>query len=269
MKILLAMIAIAALVISFSSTAIKIEPCDTAECREYYKHFKLNAKRGQADAIATLAEFYYHGYGTPKNIVRAVKHYKKAARLGVVRAQYKAGLIHLINERFHDYDKGIKYLEKAAYNQHMNAMYLLGIIYYSDQFGEHDKAKADKWLARAFRYRHNDMPEFVDHMYSFEDITQENFPMLYAELDEKPLIKSKDNQLIWPEMDGTEVITVRAPDINEILSDQLKSFRRKIRRTGTRIPGIDCNAAVACRKLTVDEMKDSYWIVAGPVPNSN
>lgn len=253
---------------SFTSLAIKIEPCETSECKEYYKHFKLNAKRGQADAIATLAEFYYHGYGTRKNIVLAMKNYRKAARLGVVRAQYKAGLLHLINERFLDYNKGVKYLKSAANNQHMNAMYLLGIIYYSDQFGEHNKEEADYWLAKAYRYRHNDMPEFIEHIYSFENITHSNLPNLYNALDKKPLIKSADNHLVWPENDGTEIITVRSPDIGELLEDQLNQFRRKVTRTGTRLPGINCAAAVACRKLTTDEMKDSMFITAGAIPGN-
>ncbi|WP_448212735.1 tetratricopeptide repeat protein [Colwellia sp. MEBiC06753] len=259
---------IAALTFSLSSQAITIEPCDADECREYFKHFKLNAKRGQADAIATLAEFYYHGYGTPQNIVRAMENYRRAARLGVPTAQYKAGLVYLINERFFDYDKGISYLEKAAYNQHMNAMYLLGIIHYSDQFGVQDKAEADKWLARAFKYRHNDMPEFVQHIYSYEDITEESFPKLYSALEKKPLVQNADNMLMWPEDDGTEVITVNAPNITEILDDQLNEFRKRIKRTGTRLPGINCSTAVACRSLSVDEMKDSYWITSGAIPNN-
>ncbi len=250
------------------SHAIKIEPCATQECKEYYKHFKLNAKRGQADAIATLAEFYYHGYGTPKNIVRAMKNYKQAARMGVARAQYKAGLLHLINERFEDFDKGVKYLKSAARNHHDNAAYLLGIIYFSDQFGEHDLEQADEWLAKAYDYGHDDIPEFIEHMYSFEDITASNFPELYAKMKQEPLIKSADNKLMWPENDGTEIITVRSPDINDLLTDQLRQFRKKIRRTGTRLPGLDCRTAVACRSLTQDEMKDSMFIVAGPIPGN-
>lgn len=250
---------------TFALAQLKVEPCNTQKCQNYFVHFKKNAQRGHADSIATLAEFYYHGFGTSKNLLLAMKYHKKAARLGVVRSQYKAALLFLTNERFKDHKRGMNYLRKAAYNDHINAPYLLGIIYYSDEFGEKNKTEADKWLAQAYKENHDDIPEFIEHIYSFEDITQASFPSLYAAMEKNPMIKTQQNRFAWPPEDGTEVITVLSPDIDSLLKKQMLDSRKKIKQLGSRMAGIDCRTSVACRALTLDEMKDSMNITGGNV----
>lgn len=247
---------------SFDTCAVEIKSCDTARCNDYFSHFKKNAQRGHADSIATLAEFYYHGFGTPKNDVLAMKYYRKAARLGIVRSQYKIGLMFLSNERFKDNVRGIRYLKKAAYNRHKNAPYILGVLYYSDSFGEYNKAKADKWLAKAYRSLHPEIPEFIEHIYSYEEITEPEFPMLYTAMLEQPMVKTAENRLSWPKKEGIEVITVRSPSIDEQLQKQLTASRKKIKHLGSRMPGVDCRTSVACKAMTLNDAKDNLDILS-------
>jgi uncharacterized protein len=251
-----------AILASFNTYAVKIEPCDSQRCINYFNHFKKNAQRGHADSIATLAEFYYHGFGTPKNDVLAMKYYRKAARLGVVRSQYKIGLMFLSNERFKDNKRGIRYLEKAAYNRHSNAPYILSVLHYSDSFGEYDKVKADIWLAKAYRNLHPKLPEFIEHIYSYEDITESEFPQLYKAILKKPMVKTANNRLNWPQQDNVEVITVLSPDIDEQLQEQLMASRKQIKHLGSRMPGVDCRTSVACKAMTLKDVEDSLELLS-------
>ncbi|NMP31975.1 sel1 repeat family protein [Thalassotalea sp. M1531] len=247
---------------------MKVEPCETDRCKDYFTHFKMSAKRGHAESTATLAEFYYHGFGITKNLKLAHKYYKKAAKLGVVRSQYKLALLYLNNDHFGDLEQGVKYLKRAAYNDHPNAPYLLGAIYYSDRFGEHDKLEADKWLAQAYRGGHKDMPAFIGHILSFEELSKNQFPHLYSAIKKKPLVTTAQNTLAWPPEDGTEVITVRSPNIDTLLRQQMAAARKQTKHLGSRMPGVDCQTAVACKALTHQEMADRMDIVAGPIAHT-
>ena len=251
--------------------AVKVEPCSSKRCVDYFNHFKTAAKRGHADSIATLAEFYYHGFGTKKSLSQARKHYRKAAKLGVVRAQYKLGLLYLNVDEFKDLEQGIKYLKRAAYNQHIKAAYLLGAIYYSEQFGEQDKLEADKWLADAYRGRHKDMPAFIAHILSYEALTKHQFPHLYSAIKQMPLVTNKDNVLAWPSSDAKkdmEVITVSSPDIDTLLKEQMVAARKQAKQLGSRMPGVDCRTAIACKALTLQEGGDQLEILSTPASNN-
>ncbi|WP_448212736.1 tetratricopeptide repeat protein [Colwellia sp. MEBiC06753] len=254
--------------LSANAKQIKVEPCQTQRCIDYFLSFKKAAKRGHAESMATLAEFYYHGFGTNKHLGLAKRYYEKAAKLGVVRAQYKLALLYLNNDEFQDLEQGIKYLKRAAYNNHPNAPYLLGAIYYSDQFGDHDKLEADKWLAKAYKEQHPDIPEFISHILSFEPLTKTQFPHLYSAFSKRPLITTANNKLAWRLNDGTEVITVRALDIDELLKQQMAASRRQDRHLGSRMPGIDCQTATACKALTVQEMQDHMDLISSGSQNA-
>ena len=245
---------IAALIFSLDSWAIKIKPCQNAECKKYFKAFQKNAKSGKGNAIATLAEFYYHGYGTKKNHLLALKYYRKAARKGVVRAQYKAGIMYILDEKHKDIDKGIDYLNKAAFNDHKNAAYLLGIMHYSTEFGKLDKVEADKWLAKAYTRRHASMPEFIEHIQSFEQITPSNFPKLSKAMGHTPLVAA-NGQLNWSN-DIMEVITVTGPSIESQFKEQLVSMRKRNTSLGSRIQGLNCKEKIGCQDKSPKDMQD-------------
>ena len=236
-KILLIPIVISLL--SINVNAAKLAPCMTSECIEYFNKFRVSAKRGHPVAMNTLGQFYEYGYGTEKNEILALKYYEKSSRLDNPVAQYKAGLLYLSSEQHKDITKGVNYLEKSAKNKVKKAFFLLGIIYLNKDFGAYDLAKADEYLAKAYDNKHEDMPTLIDYLNEKNRIQASTFPNLVNALKTTPLAVNKNSVSVWPN-DGTEVITVVAPPIEEIFHDQLISFRQSIKSTGTRFKGKSC-----------------------------
>jgi len=225
--------------LSINVNAAKLGPCMTSECIDYFKKFKVSAKRGHPVAMNTLGQFYEYGYGTEKNEELALKYYRKSSRLDHPVAQYKAGLLYLSSDKHKDITKGVKYLEKSATNKVNKAFFLLGIIYLNKDFGAYDLAKADEYLAKAYKNKHKDMPAVIDYLNEKNRIQADTFPELFSALKTSPLAVNKKSESVWPD-DGTEVITVVAPPIEEIFNNQLISFRERIKSTGTRFSGMSC-----------------------------
>ena len=138
-----------------------LEACDTAQCKEYFKAYKILTKRGHSEAMATLGELYYTGYGTKKDNKQALKWFRRAAKFGIVTAQYKAGVMYLQDTEYKDIDKGINYLEKASKFDFPPASLVLGKAYLSDEFGLKNDKKADHLLSSAYEpvsYTHLTLP---------------------------------------------------------------------------------------------------------------
>jgi len=225
--------------LSVSVNAAKLAECKSNDCVEYFNKFKVSAKRGHPVAMATVGQFYELGYGTDKNETLALKFYEKSSRLHNPVAQYKAGLLYLSSDKHKDIAKGVNYLEKSAKNNFKNSIFLLGIIYLNKDFGAYDLVKADKYLAKAYGNKHEDMPTLIDYLNEESRIQAGDFPNLISALKAAPLAVNKSSVSVWPD-DGTEVITVVAPPIEEIFHDQLISFRQRIKSTGTRFAGKSC-----------------------------
>jgi len=225
--------------LSISVNAARLAECKSDECVAYFNKFKVSAKRGHPVAMATVGQFYELGYGTEKNETLALKYYEKSSRLDNPVAQYKAGLLYLSSEKHKDIAKGVNYLEKSAKNNFKNSIFLLGIIYLNKDFGAYDLVKADKYLAKAYDNKHQDMPTLIDYLNEKNRVQAGAFPNLVSALKTTPLAVNKNSISVWPD-DGTEVITVVAPPIEEIFHDQLISFRQRIKSTGTRFAGKSC-----------------------------
>ena len=236
-KIILISIAISLL--SINVNAAKLAPCMTGECVDYFNKFKRSAKRGHPVAMNTLGQFYEYGYGTEKNEELALKYYEKSSRLDHPVAQYKAGLLYLSSDKHRDVTKGVNYLEKSAQNKVKKAYFLLGLIYLNKDFGAYDIAKADKYLAKAYDNKQEDIPVLIDYLNEKNMIEADVFPSLVNSMKKNPVDMGNGLVSVWPD-DGTEVITVVAPPIEEIFHGQLMSFRQKIKSTGTRFAGMSC-----------------------------
>lgn len=236
-KIILISIAISLLPIS--ANAAKLAPCMTDECVDYFNKFKRSAKRGHPVAMNTLGQFYEFGYGTEKNEALALRYYEKSSRLDHPVAQYKAGLLYLSSDKHKDITKGVNYLEKSAKNKVKKAYFLLGIIYLNKDFGAYDLVKADKYLAKAYDNKHESMPTVIDYIKETRTIQTDTFPNLVSSMRKNPIDVIDGLVSVWPD-DGTEVITIVSPPIEEIFHGQLMSFRQKIKSTGTRFAGMSC-----------------------------
>ncbi|MFD2165136.1 tetratricopeptide repeat protein [Thalassotalea euphylliae] len=239
--------------LSFSATSGQLTRCDTESCVAYFDKFVVGAKRGNAQAMATLGQFYYFGYGTNVDHEKAVGLFKKAARLGNVAAMYRLGLYYLGDNPDKDLPRGLKHLEKASFHGHEESTFLLAIAYLSDEFGATDKEKADKYLSKAYQNRHQKIPAVVDMIAAKEKISTSNYPRLYNSMDYYPLVKTDNNKSKWAH-DDIEVITVVSPPLTEILDDQALAFRRPAKTTGSRLPSLPCRLLPNCQ--SADNLQD-------------
>jgi len=253
---------------ALSSYADDLESCQDAKCVDYFKQFKKYARAGHASALATLGEFYYYGYGTDKDIHLALQKFKRAAKYGSVYGQNRAGVLLLSVPELKDTDKGIKYLKKAARNRHGDSAYLLGIIYASKDFGYYDSLESDEWMMKAHSLGHSKVRGFIADMSQSKNFNTSNYPQLFELIEELYVeqgisnkeatdqvasLNKKSLNVIWPEENEHEVLTVTAPlqTISQLFDYKLASMKNTFPDkyqigTGSRIRGQTCEKNVSC-----------------------
>lgn len=249
-------------------------PCKESSCVDYFKKYKKYARLGYVDAMVTLAEMYYHGHGTEKNMESALKQYRSAAKYGSVKGQYKAAMMYINNEEFIDLDKGAKYLKKAARNNNVGSSFLLGLMYFSPDFYEQDFEEADKWLSKAYQKGFKKMPAYIEYMKKSGHFKQADFPNLMEAIENSPIVIAKvepvkvapakvaqnkaastKSTTLTKTSDQTsetdmEVITVYG-NLNDILDAQLANLRntypeKGAQSTGSKIIGKTCAQTISC-----------------------
>lgn len=238
-----------------SASAGSMKECDSKSCKAYFQKFEKQAKRGHGRAIAMLGEFYYHGYGVDKDHDKALNYYKKAAQKGITSAEYKTGLIYLINNEFKNVNKGIAYLKKAARADYKEALFLLGRIYLTQEFKVQNLELADFYLAKAYKQKHTNMPETLTYiMNTYSSIDELTFPSLHKAAEDEPLAFS-DNKLQWQD-DGMERITINSAKLETIFDIQLKGFKNDNKSLGSRLPGASCEKTVGCYTGSLRDLGD-------------
>ena len=226
---------ILALTTLFSAANLKAEEiveCQSEYCVNYFNKFKMGAKRGYVQANATLGQFYYIGYGTDKDEDRALKYLNKAARKGEQSSQYLVGVISLISKKNKDIDKGIEYLEEVAENNYKDANYLLGTLFINDKLIAKNLPKADLYLAKAYKQKDKQLPKLLESISESLNKNSSDFPKLMAAMAAKPMVKNKDNNFAWPKS-HMEVITVSSAPLTTLFDDQLVTFKRRKKTTGS------------------------------------
>ena len=247
--------------LSANVSAEKVTACDTDVCVEYFTQYKAAAARGHGEAMNLLGQLYQAGYGTEKDVNKALHYYKKSAKTGVIAAFYKAGLLYLSEPSIRDLNKGIRYLETAARKNFKNANFLLGLVYLNKDFGLYDLQKADAYLAKAYQDRHLDMPVLVEMIKDKQEISAANFPNLTSELEATPLANDEQGNMVWPD-DEMEVITITAPKVEEYLVQQLPLFRRPAKSLGSRLPSAKCNNQFSCyTKFGMEGLYDFPFLI--------
>ena len=247
---------IATLFYSFSALSTQLKPCQTEECKSYFNKYKKNASRGHAQATAMLGEFYYHGYGVEKNSANALRYYLVAAKRGITSAQYKAGLVYLIDSEYKNTDKAIKFLHKAATKKYKDASYLLGRVYLTDEFDHKNIDKADFYLSQAFKQKHRDMPNtlvFISQKYSSD--FESKFPLLDKAYYKQPL-EMINGELVWSNANNVEVITITGNKLESLFDTQLTSYKRTKASLGSRLRGKSCARTVGCRTMSIQGLAD-------------
>lgn len=257
------------LFLSVNLKAEEIVECQSEYCVDYFKKFKMGAKRGYVQANATLGQFYYIGYGTEKDEDKALKYLKKAAKKGEPSAQYLVGVISLISEKNKDVATGIKYLEKVAKDNYKDANYVLGTLFINDKLVGKNLAKADLYLAKAYKQKDERLPELLSSINDSINKNSASFPKLLAAMEKKPLVKNKDDNFAWSKS-HIEIITVSAAPITTLFDEQLVTFKRRKKTTGSKLQGKTCDEQVGCYQARLGRQSaDTFFNITSNYAYSN
>lgn len=268
------------------ASAAQVTQCSEPSCVDYFKQYKKYAKAGHADAMATLAELYLKGYGTDRNLTKALKTYRRAAKYNSVIAAAKVGMLYLTEAEIYNKDKGITYLKKAARKKHGDSAYVLGVIYSNDDFGYLDFNEADKWLNVAYQAKNKKVRRYIEYLITQRNYSANNFPKISSivtqlnsptkqvnnKIQYASTMSNAEPGIQWPE-DEMEVITVTPPTLVEIMDDELFSFRNKFPdkfagATGTNIIGKTCAETIACYTTSKKNFKDMLNSLDGIIKSS-
>jgi TPR repeat protein len=112
--------------------------------------FSSMAKQGQVEAQFTLAEAYYFGKGTGKNLKQAFFWYEKAAQQGHLKAQRALGTMSELGEgTAKEPQKAAYWYQKSAEQGLARAQTNLGILYETGVGVEKNYAMAREWYEKA------------------------------------------------------------------------------------------------------------------------
>jgi len=263
---------------SSSSVAAKIGACQDKVCVDYFKQYKKYAKAGYADAMFTLGELYTYGHGTEVSMKKAQKMYKKAAKYGSIKGQFKAAMNYLNEGEYQNVSSGVSYLKKAARGKSSDAAFLLGVIYTKPDFYEIDLSLSDKWLSKAYESKHKNVLPFVQMLKKKGTFNQKNFPDLWATIGDdlisidtleqgqelaqnspkkSPNKNLQPSQQVKKEQSKMEVITVTY-SLHELFTAELASFRHSYpekgaESTGSSIIGKTCAKSLSCSTTSQGE----------------
>ncbi|MDR2392269.1 MAG: sel1 repeat family protein [Planctomycetota bacterium] len=151
----------------------RVQPPQTLSPAEAFAAISTEAEKGVPTAMLTLGTMYERGIGTPRNFIKALEWYRKAAEAGLAEGYYNVGVCHEIGmgtaggqeEAFIKFEKsaelglaqglyklaslyflgfgtakneqwGVELLKRATAAGHMVAANDLGVIHFSGDFGQ-------------------------------------------------------------------------------------------------------------------------------------
>ncbi len=258
----------------------KNEACKTQECVEYFHKWKVMASAKRVLAMSVLADLYYVGYGTEKDLEESIRYYRKASRFQFAYAQYRAGIFYLSEEAYIDHKEGIKFLKKAARNGHIESAFMLSVIYNTGKLADMDVPVSDKWLAKALVGEHDSAQKYANYLYKSGQVDEEHYVKVNEFISELNLDtpENERNQTVlsnnltdieWPEQSEIEVIEVSAPSIAAIFDyelDRLKTTEPATNlATGTRIPGRTCEQMTRCGYMDEFEFQKMGGSIISPL----
>lgn len=130
------------------------------------------AEEGNPQAQYGIAILYKEGWGTEKDVHKAIEFYQKAAELGHLRAMFDLGLFyqagHIVTQ---DYTKAAKWYEQAAKRGYSAAMYGLGGLYFNGLGVEKNEEVGKAWYMKSAKAGYEPAIKFVNDakMLGFSD----------------------------------------------------------------------------------------------------
>jgi len=250
--------------------AATLDACMDEKCIVYFNKWKRMASAKRVTAISAVAELYYQGYGTEKNLEQSLRYFRKASRYRFPYAYYRTGVFYLMEEGFIDNEEGIKYLKKAARTGHTESAFLLGVIFGTGELGIKDVGESDKWLAKALERKHSTAQKYAGYLYKTGQVSEDHYVQVNDVIKEIKIITSKTDQeegqdtklhavIQWPSDPNREVITVSAPTLDDVFDYELEHLRLTgptiSSATGSNIRGRRCEKILSCYQLD----KEEFW----------
>jgi TPR repeat protein len=122
----------------------------TKDLVEAVKWYRKAAEQKYARGQNALGLSYYEGEGVAKDQVEAATWYRKAAEQGYAKAEYNLGIAHYTGEGVEkDYVEAATWLRKAAEQNYGAAQYSLGVCYAKGEGVVKDQVEAVKWYRKA------------------------------------------------------------------------------------------------------------------------
>ncbi|GAA0783119.1 MULTISPECIES: tetratricopeptide repeat protein [Pseudomonadati] len=256
------------------SEASQLSECNTSDCVEYFKAYRILTKRGHSSAMAMLGELYYSGYGTDKDLDMALKWYRRAGKYGVLDAKYKAGVMYLQDTHLKDIDEGIDYLIYASKLGHSQSSLLLGKLYLGGGIVEQNVKLADEYLSLAYEERNQAAIQYAETLYYHETTKSLPLDSLYAHV-------AQDIAQLEPQRveDEQTKVAVNFPEgemetidvINDSFEDMFRSHIAQLNNmipdtakgTGSNIAGQTCGRMWGCSsegdRERIQDMMLSDW----------
>jgi TPR repeat protein len=232
------------MILTLSSSPIQATPIDSCmeeKCILYFNKWKIKANAKRVLAISALAELYYNGHGTEKDLSKSIRYFRKASRYKFAYAQYRTGVFYLMEKGFIDNERGINYLKKAAKNGHTEAAFLLGVIFGTGDLGIKDVGESDKWLEKALKMNHPVAQKYADYLYRSGQVNNGHY--------------MKVNNVITE----SNVTTVSKSTLGELFDYDVANFRATPSATSaakdTIGQGRNCEQIFSCYKID----REGFW----------
>lgn len=118
----------------------------TKQYEEALKCMLPLAEKGECDMNYLAGQYYANGWGTVKDLDKALECYREAGRHGNIQALVRMGAIYAEK---HDNANARKCYQIAAEQGDVSACFLYGYYLYEGIGGEADKEEGLKWLKKA------------------------------------------------------------------------------------------------------------------------
>lgn len=254
--------------------AAQLAECNTSDCVEYFKAYRILTKRGHSSAMAMLGELYYSGYGTDKDLDMALKWYRRAGKYGVLDAKYKAGVMYLQDTHLKDIDEGIEYLSFSSKLGHSQSSFLLGKLYLSGGIVEQNYELADEFLLLAYDQNNQSAIQYSESLYFHGTTKSLPLSRLYARVSQdviqlKPQqTEDKQTQVAVNFPEGEmETIDVKIDTFEDMFRSHITQLNNMIpdtaKGTGSNIAGQTCGRMWGCSsegdKERIQDVMLSDW----------
>jgi TPR repeat protein len=133
------------------------------------------ANQGDAEAQFNLGRMYDNGHVTERNILKAIKWYKKAAEQDSAGAQHNLGVIYAFGQGVPvNHNEAFRWFTKSANQGVADSQYNLGACYFYGQGTKENKSKAFNWFLKGANNGDNLSKHMLGLMYETGDGVKQN-----------------------------------------------------------------------------------------------